>query len=933
MGKKTELDVWALQPVLRQFTLHSYLNLPKGPCPMVGSWKRVFRGYFCIPLFFCPTGASLAQNSPADSLLHLVGIAQEDTHKVSLLLALSRAYTPTDRPRATAIAREAQTLAERLNDTGGLAKVYHRLGTICRIDKQYDSAIVYLKRAEQLFAATNNTLLQAEMWLDIGRCYSFLGKTSDAIAAMDTSRVLCLRLIPHDNPIVDSLAKRGVLETYHYWWYAYYLIQDYTKGLDVLKEVEPLHIKYRGRASPNLFNNFGVTYRMLGEYDKAVESYFKGLELAIQQGSLEDQHRFHGNIASVYSLRGEYAKAREHLVNALDVLNEEQNTPAVAWHIVTRGLAHTRANLGEIDTKLGRYADALEHYLTALKLFEMASTPLELADFLVRFTEHHLHQSDYANATSLLERALGLYRRINNDRGVSNVLYQLGKIAVAEQNLDKALEYHAQSLDLRKRGTDKRLVAVSGVEMGNVLLLMAGQTQDSGKSNTRASLLDSAASMFRHAMEISRDIRGEPTIADCLLGLGRIEMLRGNWSEAADYLERSAAIDRTLGQKRDLYETYALLAEISAKMERHDKAYRYHQLYAAFKDSVFNETSSKQLKETQARYDTEKKDLEITSLNQQNEIAALRVKQQELALRQAELEAARKESNIRLLGQEKELQQQELVNAKRSLNERALEAKAREAELDAARAEQLLQEHDLQEQRLITYGSVAFVVLLVAFGIVLFSRFSLRKELDKRNAILEERRRISSDMHDDLGSSLSTIALLSQVMKQHAAGTQDRTEVEKISNAAQQSLEKMSEIVWSLNPRNDTLENLIVYIRKYAVEYFENSPVACDVTITGTIPHMEISGEQRRNVFLTVKEALHNIIKHSGATQATVAFDFVDHTVSLSIHDNGVGMDVRSGNTFGNGLINMQRRMKEAGGEVCFENENGTTVKLRMPVG
>lgn len=137
---------------------------------MVGSWKRVFKGCFCIPLFFCPTGASLAQNSPADSLLHLVGIAQEDTHKVSLLLSLSRSYTPTDRPKATAIAREAQTLAQRLNDTGGLAMVYRQLGVICFRDKQHDSALVYLKWAEQLFAATNNTLLQAEMWLNISKC-------------------------------------------------------------------------------------------------------------------------------------------------------------------------------------------------------------------------------------------------------------------------------------------------------------------------------------------------------------------------------------------------------------------------------------------------------------------------------------------------------------------------------------------------------------------------------------------------------------------------------------------------------------------------------------------------------------------------------------------------------------------------------------------
>ena len=77
-------------------------------------------------------------------------------------------------------------------------------------------------------------------------------------------------------------------------------------------------------------------------------------------------------------------------------------------------------------------------------------------------------------------------------------------------------------------------------------------------------------------------------------------------------------------------------------------------------------------------------------------------------------------------------------------------------------------------------------------------------------------------------------------------GSESATEVEKISVAAQQSLEKMSEIVWSLNPRNDKLENLVAYIRKYAMEYLENSPVQCSVTMSGSIPDAEITGEQRR---------------------------------------------------------------------------------------
>jgi len=883
---------------------------------------------FCILLCLFCTNPSLGQSSAVDSLQRVLSFAKDDTSKVWLLLSLSGAYMPNDREKALLVAQDAVSLADRLNDKNALAYSHDRIGTLQRRGRQFDSALVHLKKAGRLFNETDNTLKQADVWMDMGICHYSSGRTAEGVTALETSRSLYIRLIPSANSVIDSLARRGASSTYHFSWYAYYLVGAFEKGLDELRKCDTLLIQIRGQdRSPNLYNNFGATYRAMGEYDKALEYYFKGLDIAKRLNAWEDQQRLHNNIAVVYSNRGEYNITREHLLQALNILTTYQKHD-------TRSLAHAYGNLAGIETKLGRYANALEKYLKALKLFEVSSQILELADFLVEFSEYYSLQSDYSNATNHLNRALGYYRRINNSTGVSHVLFQLGKIATAQQHLDKALEYHTQSLDMRKRGTEKLYVALSMGETGNVLLLMVQEAAkaDSVSPASVHSLIDSAASLFRQGVELSRNISDESTIANCLSGLGKAEMLRSNWVRAAEYFEESIHLADSLGLKRELYETYALMAEVSAKLNRHDEAYRYHQLYSAFKDSVFNETSSKQLKETQAKYDTEKKDLEINSLNQQNEIAVLKTKQQEVALKEAALQNARKETDIKLLNQAKELQQQQLLNANNALTERELEAKAKSAELEVAQKEKLLQEHNLQQQKLVMYGSIALAVLTIAFGVVVFSRFQLRKELDKRSAILDERRRISSDMHDDLGSSLSTIALLSQVMRQHARNMQDQTEVEKISVAAQQSLEKMSEIVWSLNPRNDKLGNLVAYLRKYAVEYFENSPVKCTVTMSGSIPDLEITGEQRRNVFLTVKESLHNIIKHSRATCAELRFEFQDHTLQLSVHDNGKGLDTAAQNMFGNGIMNMQRRMKEAGGEVTIENKNGTTVRLNLPL-
>jgi len=185
-------------------------------------------------------------------------------------------------------------------------------------------------------------------------------------------------------------------------------------------------------------------------------------------------------------------------------------------------------------------------------------------------------------------------------------------------------------------------------------------------------------------------------------------------------------------------------------------------------------------------------------------------------------------------------------------------------------------------------------------------------------------------LHDDIGSSLSKITLLSQVLMQRVSDGHSMAELGKISEAATDALEKMSEMVWSLNPKNDQLENLLSYIRKYAVEFFEPTNIACSVHLPDEVAAIEISGEQRRNIFLTVKEALHNIIKHANATGVELSFSSFGNHIQIIIHDNGIGIAEEKLNKFGNGLHNMKQRMAEAGGKMSVENAEGTTIRLEL---
>ncbi len=229
--------------------------------------------------------------------------------------------------------------------------------------------------------------------------------------------------------------------------------------------------------------------------------------------------------------------------------------------------------------------------------------------------------------------------------------------------------------------------------------------------------------------------------------------------------------------------------------------------------------------------------------------------------------------------------------------------------------------------------SITIIIVLVSFRTYTQKKLlHLRHEFEKRHVVELERKRISSEMHDDLGSGLSKIALLSEVLRQGDVGVQSGIQLEKISASAKQALETMSEIVWSLNPKNDSLQNLTYYIRKYAMEYLETSEVHCKINMETPIPLILIGGEQRRNIFLCVKESLHNVVKHSGAKKVELSFLKSDGMFEIIIHDDGIGIVVDRANKWGNGLNNMKNRMTASGGTFSIENRIGTTVKLSIPI-
>ena len=208
--------------------------------------------------------------------------------------------------------------------------------------------------------------------------------------------------------------------------------------------------------------------------------------------------------------------------------------------------------------------------------------------------------------------------------------------------------------------------------------------------------------------------------------------------------------------------------------------------------------------------------------------------------------------------------------------------------------------------------------------------FRLRKKLEKQQAIVKERQRISADLHDDVGSGLSTITLMSELLKTQAKTPENRKEAEKISETALALSSTISEIIWALNSNNDYIDNMIAYIRRYAAEYFEDSSVKLKVIVPENIRSVPIRGDHRRNIFYTVKEALHNIMKHAHATEAELKFVLVNNELDVEINDNGRGIPDLNTNRFGNGINNMRARMQSIRGDFKIDGSHGTRIFLKL---
>jgi|GEM_PF-367757 len=495
-------------------------------------------------------------------------------------------------------------------------------------------------------------------------------------------------------------------------------------------------------------------------------------------------------------------------------------------------------------------------------------------------------------------KAMRIYDRVRDSSGMAETLSNLSSSSLELGDKASAIAYGRRALAIREQGRDKDILALSCNNLSQIYLQADSMDQaiyfqrlgmkyadESGsplrlaQSYTSMSLLlnrkgknAEALEYEKKAMAICRKTGDSSMLARRCIAAAMLSAALEDSAGAVAYYTECELVARAINDKYNLRDLYLYRTVFYRDRKDYFLAYDNLKKYYSYKDSIAGQETKRNIAEIQARYETEKKDEEIRA----------------------------QEQELRLAKTEKELKDRELSQQKQGRN--------------------------------ILIGAV---VLLGFIAAGLFNRYQLKKKLQQQAALLEMRNDIARDLHDELGSTLTSIHILSQVSRNSFDKDQSRAMslMEKITDQSRQMQQSMSDIVWAIKSDNDKIENMMVRMREYLAQTLEAKDIDIQFEADEELLGYHFSMQQRKDLLLIFKEAVNNAAKYAGCTRLEVSFRRCGERVVLEVADDGIGFD-SSLRRSGNGLNNMRTRSAALDGECRVESAlgKGTRVVVEMPM-
>ncbi|NOS55563.1 MAG: tetratricopeptide repeat protein [Cyclobacteriaceae bacterium] len=534
----------------------------------------------------------------------------------------------------------------------------------------------------------------------------------------------------------------------------------------------------------------------------------------------------------------------------------------------------------------GNIKDALPYLLEALRLLQNGDKTARAGQTL-NVGNAYYNLGDLKNAADYHLKALVLFEEVKNKRGQSFCFNSLGNDYLDLKQYETAEKYFFQSEKLKEELGDKRGVLTSWMSLGVVY-------QQTNKA-------DLSMLYFNKALERARELKLSLEESRLLFNMGSLLKQTKKNEEAAKKFSGALVLARQSGDSAlvSRIKTYFISMQNEAQKEVKEEQTLLQNIKISLESGALDNTAEGHFE--LAKWYESRKQFDKAFEN-------LKLAQQ--------LTDSIKGSQV--IFQLKRLEEQYNTDKK-------------EKEIALLKKDQELQTVTLSRQRvIITLGIIAFISALIIAGL-LINRFRVMNRSKRLLEIEKVRNNIARDLHDDMGSALSSINILSQVALVEKNGN-TQSYLQRIGDQSARMMEDMGDMVWSINPRNDSMSQVLIRMREFASEIFELKNIEYQFTDNGK-EHFTLNAEQRKNLFLIYKETINNAAKYSQADKIEINLRQQDHFLVMSIKDNGQGFDEQKIKA-GNGLRNLRERAKEI--SATFELKStvgaGTEVNLKVPL-
>jgi two-component system sensor histidine kinase UhpB len=616
----------------------------------------------------------------------------------------------------------------------------------------------------------------------------------------------------------------------------------------------------------SLNNRKGIYYMEEGQNELAAQQYNTALNLSIAKKETKKIAEIYSNLGSLFLAMGDKDKAINNFFNALKLHELNDNK---------RGIGETYSNISSVYYLMGKVDDAINYQKIGISIREKIGDKSGLTIANINIGQLYLLKKENELAKQYLNSAIIYAEQTENNKLIASAYAGMSAFEIiGTKNYKSALQWQTKAILLSEKIDDKQVLSRLYVSAGN----LANNINDSVTS--------------------------------------------------VNYYNKALALSKSLKNKENISNAYEKLSAFYNSRKNYQNAYDNYKQYILYRDSITEKSNLAKIEEVRVKYETEKKDGEIIKLITAQRLKQLQIEKQNALIAGNVLLAKQKQSEIELLSKEKELQDFKLSEQTEKIKSQNLNAINKEQQLKLAKTEQQAKERELANEKTTRNLLLAGFGLLMLLIATFFNRYKLKRKLEQQTALLTIRNNISKDLHDEIGSTLTSINILSTVSQQAIDKDMGETKkmLEKIATQSKTIQQSMSDIVWSIQPNNEKIENLVIRMREFAAQTLEPLHINLSFEADDELKKKSLPIEFRKEILLIYKESLTNISKHANADAVTINFNKTGKdTAQLIITDNGTW----KGETSGTGLRSMKERAEALNSTLTITHQlTGTQLQL-----